>query len=132
MFKNPDGKTALNFHRASGALDPPMNPLQEQFADLAPWIFQFRIGGHDYGGGISAVGDVRLDRFFRYAPHAKTILELGSLEGAHTFLLAQRPGVNALSPSKAAKRICAKRDSSRNSGSPKRGVRRRPTWSRRI
>ena len=26
-------------------------------------------------------------------PHAKTILELGSLEGAHTFLLAQHPGI---------------------------------------
>ncbi len=67
-------------------------PLQEQFAELAPWIFQFRIDGHDYGGGISAVGDARLEQFFRYAPHAETILELGSLEGAHTFLLAQHPG----------------------------------------
>jgi hypothetical protein len=67
--------------------------LEEQFAKLSPWVFQFRIGGRDYGGGISAVGDVRVERFFGHAPHPKTILELGSLEGAHTFILAQHPGV---------------------------------------
>jgi len=67
--------------------------LTAEFAKLAPWIFQFRIDGRDYGGAISAVGDVRVERFFRFAPKAVTILELGSLEGAHTFILAQRPGV---------------------------------------
>jgi SAM-dependent methyltransferase len=67
--------------------------LTADFAKLAPWIFQFRIDGRDYGGGISAEGDERLERFFRYAPHAKTILELGSLEGAQTFIMARRPGV---------------------------------------
>lgn len=68
-------------------------PLKEQFAKLAPWIFQFRIDGADYGGGISAVGDVRVKQFFRFVPEAATILELGSLEGAHSFILAQHPGV---------------------------------------
>ena len=63
--------------------------LSERFAELGPWIYQFRIGGHDYGGGISAVGDERLERFFRYCPHAETILELGALEGAHTFIMAK-------------------------------------------
>jgi Methyltransferase domain len=67
--------------------------LEERFAELGPWIYQFRIGGHDYGGGISAVGDERLERFFRYAPQAETVLELGALEGAHTFIMAQRPGI---------------------------------------
>ncbi len=67
--------------------------LETEFAKLAPWIFQFRIDGYDYGGAISAAGDVRLERFFRFAPSAASILELGALEGAHTFLLAQRPGV---------------------------------------
>jgi SAM-dependent methyltransferase len=67
--------------------------LTAEFARLGPWIFQFRIGGQDYGGGISAVGDVRIDHFFRFAPNAETILELGSLEGAQTFLLAERSGV---------------------------------------
>jgi SAM-dependent methyltransferase len=67
--------------------------LTSEFAKLGPWIFQFRIDGHDYGGGISAVGDARIDQFFRFAPEAKLILELGSLEGAQTFILAERPGV---------------------------------------
>ena len=67
--------------------------LNAEFARLGPWIFQFRIGGQDYGGGISAVGDGRIDQFSRFAPEAETILELGSLEGAQTFILARRPGV---------------------------------------
>lgn len=67
--------------------------LSEQFAKLGPWIFQFRIGEQDYGGGISAVGDVRIEQFFRFAPATKTVLELGSLEGAHSFMLAQHRGI---------------------------------------
>lgn len=67
--------------------------LTSEFAKLAPWIFKFRIDGADYGGGISAVGDVRVERFFRFAPNAATILELGALEGAQTFLLAEGRGV---------------------------------------
>ena len=67
--------------------------LPAEFAALGPWIYQFEIGGKVYGGGISAVGDLRLERFFRYAPNAATILELGALEGAHSFILAQRPGI---------------------------------------
>ena len=67
--------------------------LTSEFAKRAPWVFQFRIDGADYGGAISAAGDPRVDQFFRFAPDAQNILELGSLEGAHTFLLAERPGV---------------------------------------
>jgi hypothetical protein len=67
--------------------------LEEQFAKLGPWIYQFRIAHRIYGGGISAVGDERVERFFRFAPHSETILELGSLEGAHSFILAEHPGV---------------------------------------
>jgi SAM-dependent methyltransferase len=67
--------------------------LDEQFAALGPWIYQFEIGGRSYGGGISAIGDVRVERFFEQAPHPEAILELGSLEGAHSFMLAQHPGV---------------------------------------
>lgn len=65
----------------------------DEFAKLNPWIYQFQIEGRTYGGAISAAGDVRLERFFGFAPHPTTILELGSLEGAHSFLLAQHPGV---------------------------------------
>ena len=67
--------------------------LTAEFAKLGPWIFQFQIDGEVYGGGISAVGDARIHQFFRFAPEAPTILELGALEGAHTFILAEHPGV---------------------------------------
>lgn len=67
--------------------------LELEFAKLGPWVFQFRIDGQDYGGPMSVAGDSRVEQFFRFAPEAATILELGSLEGAHTFQLAQRPGV---------------------------------------
>jgi SAM-dependent methyltransferase len=67
--------------------------LEDEFAKLGPWIYQFEIDGKTYGGGISAAGDVRVERFFRCAPHPETILEMGSLEGAHSFILAQHPGV---------------------------------------
>jgi hypothetical protein len=63
------------------------NDLTSEFAKRGPWVFQFRIDGHDYGGAISAIGDARVDQFFRFAPKAATILELGALEGAHTFIL---------------------------------------------
>jgi SAM-dependent methyltransferase len=67
--------------------------LAAAFGKLGPWIYQFQIGGQTYGGGISAVGDVRVERFLRFAPEAQTILELGSLEGAQSFILARHPGV---------------------------------------
>lgn len=69
------------------------NDLAEKFAALGPWVYQFEIGGKTFGGGISAVADERLVRFFRYAPNVETVLELGALEGAHSFLLAQHPGI---------------------------------------
>lgn len=61
-----------------------------EFEKLAPWVFRFRIDNVDYGGAVSAVGDVRVEWFRRFAPEARRILELGSLEGAHTVLLAER------------------------------------------
>lgn len=67
--------------------------LTAEFAQLAPWVFQFRIGDSDFGGHVSAAGDVRIAQFHEFALHARTILELGALEGAHTFMLAQHPGV---------------------------------------
>jgi hypothetical protein len=73
-------------------MNEPQN-LADQFAKLEPWIFQFRVAGRVYGGGISAAGDARVDQFFRFAPNPATILELGSLEGAHSFILAEHAGV---------------------------------------
>jgi SAM-dependent methyltransferase len=92
----------VGFAMEAGGCKPPLldacstsrfMDLTLEFAKLAPWVFQFRIDGGDYGGGISAAGDPRVDQFFRFAPTAETILELGSLEGAHTFIMAGRPGV---------------------------------------
>ena len=62
--------------------------LTSEFAKLAPWIYQFRIGGADYGGAISAVGDKRVERFWRFAPRIGTILELGSDIGTSTFSIS--------------------------------------------
>ncbi|HSH40099.1 MAG TPA: class I SAM-dependent methyltransferase [Chthoniobacterales bacterium] len=62
--------------------------LAGEFEKLGPWVFQFRIAGADYGGTISAIGDVRLAQFLHFAPEAERILELGALEGAHSVLLA--------------------------------------------
>ena len=70
--------------------------LAAQFEKLGPWIYQFEIEGQIYGGGISAIGDVRIERFLRFAPNVQTILELGSLEGAQSFILAQHPGVERI------------------------------------
>ena len=70
--------------------------LASEFAKLGPWVFQFKIDGQIYGGGTSAIGDIRVEQFFRFAPRAETILELGALEGAHTVILAQRPGVKSV------------------------------------
>ena len=67
--------------------------LAEEFEKLGPWIYQFQIAGQTCGGAISAVGDDRVERFFQYAPNPRTILELGSLEGAQSFILAEQPGV---------------------------------------
>jgi len=68
--------------------------LGRKFAELGPWIYQFQIRGLTYGGGISAVGDDRIRQFFQFAPNPASILELGALEGAHSFILAQHPGVS--------------------------------------
>jgi hypothetical protein len=70
--------------------------LKSEFAKLAPWVFQFRIDGADYGGAISAAGDGRMEQFFRFAPDVENILELGALEGAQTFVLAERSGVKKI------------------------------------
>ena len=73
-------------------MNEPQN-LTAEFTKLGPWIYQFQIDGQTRGGAISAVGDERVERFFQYAPNPRTILELGSLEGAQSFILAEHPGV---------------------------------------
>lgn len=64
--------------------------LIEEFEKRGPWITRFRIGDRDYGGTFDAGSDARINQFFEAFPDAHTILELGSLEGGHTFALAKR------------------------------------------
>lgn len=67
--------------------------IQSGFFRLRPWLSRFTIQGRAYGGQYDVANDPRLGHFFRCFPDTRRILELGSLEGAHTFALAARPGV---------------------------------------
>jgi 2-polyprenyl-3-methyl-5-hydroxy-6-metoxy-1,4-benzoquinol methylase len=66
--------------------------LVAEFARRGPWITQFVIDGVPSGGDYQ-VNDQRVQLFLERFPNAHTILELGSLEGGHTFMLARQPGV---------------------------------------
>lgn len=67
--------------------------LKKEFRKHGRWITRFVIEGQAYGGQYDATNDVRLKQFFEHFPDVRTILELGSLEGGHTFSLARQPGV---------------------------------------
>lgn len=63
------------------------------FEGLRPWVTKFTIDGAAYGGDFDAMNDGRIEQFFQHFPEAKSILELGSLEGGHAFALSRRQGV---------------------------------------
>ena len=63
---------------------------QRAFAELEPWVTRFRIAGEEFGGEHLLGEDARLDQFWDALPQAKRILELGSLEGGHSFAFAER------------------------------------------
>ncbi len=67
--------------------------LRREFRRRGRWVTRFVINGRSYGGAYDAVVDPRVDLFFEHFAGARTILELGSLEGGHTINLARRPGV---------------------------------------
>jgi hypothetical protein len=67
--------------------------LAEEFKSREPWVTKFAIDGVEYGGGFDALNDARITQFFEVFPNVKTILELGSLEGGHSFALARSPSV---------------------------------------
>ncbi len=69
------------------------DPVREEFEKRGPWVTKFVIGDREYGGDFDAMQDTRVDQFFECFPNAERILELGSLEGGHTFNLASRPPV---------------------------------------
>ena len=60
-----------------------------EFEKLQPWITRFHLEGADYGGTFDAMNDVRIAQFFEILPAVETIIELGSLEGGHSFALAK-------------------------------------------
>jgi SAM-dependent methyltransferase len=64
--------------------------LAREFRSRGPWVTRFRIEGRDYGGKADLVDDGRIQRFTAAFPDSSTVLELGSLEGAHSFSLASR------------------------------------------
>lgn len=70
-----------------------MMNLEAEFAKRGPWITHFIVDGVESGGSFHALEDERIDQFFESFPDVRTILELGSLEGGHTFALARHSSV---------------------------------------
>jgi hypothetical protein len=70
--------------------------LVTEFARRGPWITHFVIGGVASGGDYQVINDRRVQQFFERFPNVRTILELGSLEGGHTFMLSRQPGVERI------------------------------------
>ena len=66
------------------------DPLGSAFRSRGPWVTRFRIGDRDYGGKANLMDDGRIDQFTGAFPAVRSVLELGSLEGAHSFSLARR------------------------------------------
>ncbi len=67
--------------------------LRAEFRRLEPWITKFRIGDEEFGGRFDAMNDARIAQFFKSFPQVENILELGSLEGGHSFALARNVSV---------------------------------------
>lgn len=70
--------------------------IEQNFDKLKPWITQFTINGKKYGGSVSFDEDIRISFFFECFPDVHSIMELGSLEGGHTFLLGKNPEIMVL------------------------------------
>ncbi len=70
--------------------------LTREFNRRGPWVTKFVIDNQEYGGRYEAADDTRLKWFRQHFPHARTILELGSLEGGHSFALAVLPDVERI------------------------------------
>jgi SAM-dependent methyltransferase len=69
---------------------PARDATEREFRRRGPWVTRFRLDGRDYGGSADLVDDARVDEFLRSFPDCRSVLELGSLEGAHSFALARR------------------------------------------
>ena len=70
-----------------------LHNLRTEFEKRKPWITKFSIAGEEYGGNFDAMNDVRIAQFFEIFPNVENVIELGSLEGGHSFALAQNASV---------------------------------------
>lgn len=70
--------------------------VAQEFDRRQPWVTKFTINGAAYGGAFDAMNDARLAQFHEHFPNVKTILELGSLEGGHSFGLARNTNVQRI------------------------------------
>jgi SAM-dependent methyltransferase len=70
--------------------------LQREFEKRGPWMTRFVIHGRTFGGRYDPSDDPRLVWFRLAFPKAESILELGSLEGGHSFPLARMEGVKRI------------------------------------
>jgi hypothetical protein len=66
--------------------------LEHEFHSVRPWITGFLLDNRTYGGNFRPPEKLRV-QFAQAFPGVRTILELGSLEGGHTFALAALAGV---------------------------------------
>jgi SAM-dependent methyltransferase len=73
-------------------MSPTPEEIEAGFQARGEWMTRYRVGKRDYGGKFNFAYDTRLNWFYETFPKAKTILEVGSLEGGQTFQLARRRG----------------------------------------
>lgn len=73
----------------SGRLALSEQQLRQRFEALGPWYTRYTINGRAYGGDNDYATDWRVGLFFDWFGQPRSILELGSFEGAHSLMLAQ-------------------------------------------
>jgi hypothetical protein len=65
-----------------------LTELQARVDSLGPWYSSIEIDGRRFGGEHSFKDDPRVSLFFSWFGRPRSILELGSFEGAHSVMLA--------------------------------------------
>lgn len=68
--------------------------LRAEFDALGPWVSRFEIDGEAFGGWYDAAAgnDERVQQFLAAFPKARSVLELGCLEGGHTVAITRALG----------------------------------------
>jgi SAM-dependent methyltransferase len=75
---------------------PAEEELRRRFDALGPWYTRFTVEGSQYGGDQDYSTDWRAPLFFHWFGRPRTILELGSFEGAHSLMLGDAEHVERL------------------------------------